>query len=150
MIRQVLRRAGFRDFDDRHLDGFAVEGASGDDDDPFSVAYCGDTNRPAELSRYRRAIERAGLIVTTDPDDEDGLLVQRRSVRHVEKVARPALTVLSAAVVCAVLATVALVVSWTADGTARLAGGIGSAVLSVAAALLAVSWYRRQLDERDA
>lgn len=42
-IRRVLRRGGFSDFDERHLEGFAVEGAnSGQDDlEPFAVAYCG-------------------------------------------------------------------------------------------------------------
>ncbi|TDC60484.1 hypothetical protein E1258_14620 [Micromonospora sp. KC207] len=51
---------------------------------------------------------------------------------------------LVAAVVFAVAATVALVISWAADGSARLAGGIGSAVCGVLAVWLAGSWYRRR------
>ncbi|BBH67735.1 hypothetical protein ACTI_44200 [Actinoplanes sp. OR16] len=85
VIRKVLRRAGFRDFDERHLEGFAVEGASGSEREPFSVAYCGETNPAGTLTRYQRALELAGLTVSGDPDNEETLLVERRSVWHAEK-----------------------------------------------------------------
>jgi hypothetical protein len=150
VIRRVLRRAGFRDFDERHLDGFAVEGASSGDNEPFAVAYCGETDGPTTLVRYQRVLQRAGLRVSTDPKDDETLLVQRRSVWSAQPVPRPARTLLSAAVVCAVLATVALIASWLGDGQVRLAGGVGSGVLGAAAAFLAGLWYRRRLDEEHA
>lgn len=152
-IRRVLRRAGFRDFDERHLNGFAVEGASSSEDgmEPFAVAYCGDTDAPAVLTRYQRALERAGLTADPDPDrPEGGLLVPRRSVWHVKQVPRPARRMLTAAVVCAVLATVALIASWTAAGGVRFAGGIGSAVFGCTAVFLAGLWHQRRRGELEA
>jgi hypothetical protein len=52
--------------------------------------------------------------------------------------------VLAPAVVCAVLATVALIASWTAAGGVRLAGGIGSSAL--AASSMSVPTARTLLD----
>ncbi|WP_198141639.1 hypothetical protein [Micromonospora sp. ATCC 39149] len=49
-----------------------------------------------------------------------------------------------AAVVFAVAAIVALVISWTADGSAWLVGGIGSVVCGALAVWLAGLWYRRR------
>ena len=148
VVRRVLRRAGLRDVDERHLDGFAVEGADSSENgpEPFAVAYCGDTDAGV-LARYRSVLERAGLQVSTDELNGDGLLVQRRSLAWVQEKSGPAWALLIAAVVCAVLATVALVAFWVGDGQVRLAGGVGSGVLGVAAALLAGFWYRRRLDE---
>nr|QLK00553.1 hypothetical protein HZU44_11300 [Micromonospora carbonacea] len=51
---------------------------------------------------------------------------------------------LVAAVVFAVAAIVALVISWTADGSAWLVGGIGSVVCGALAVWLAGLWYRRR------
>ncbi|MFB9178610.1 hypothetical protein ACFFX1_10760 [Dactylosporangium sucinum] len=50
---------------------------------------------------------------------------------------------LTAAIACAVLAAAALMVSWTTTGSARLAGGIGSAVFGAVAVFLAGLWYLR-------
>lgn len=149
-IRRVLRRAGFRDFGERHLDGFAVEGANTSPDGPeeFSVAYCGPTN-PDTVHRYRELLERAGYQVDPDPQDSHILLVQRRPAGSTPTTAGPDRALVSATV-CAVLATIALVASWTGGGHVRLAGGIGSAVLGVLAVFLAASWYRRRLDEQRA
>lgn len=150
VIRRVLRRAGFHDADDRHVRGFAVEG--GDDAEPFSVSYCADVDADATVSRYRVALQRAGLQVRPDPDPawSDVLLVDPRSVRSVGRMPRSARAMLTAASVCAVLATVALIASWAGDGAVRLAGGIGSAVFGCAAVFLAALWYRRRLYEQAA
>ncbi len=149
VIRRVLRRTGFRDADDRHLNGFAVEGG---DSEPFSVAYCADQDVQTTVSRYRVALQRAGLQVRSDPDPawSDVLLVDPRSVRSVITVPRPARAMLTAASICAVLATVALIMSWVSDGAVRLTSGIGSAVFGCTAVFLAASWYRRRLDEQEA
>lgn len=58
----MLRRAGLRDVGERHLDGFAVEGANSsvDGPEPSAVAYCGSADRPEMAARYRRVLERAG------------------------------------------------------------------------------------------
>ncbi|MFE0530401.1 hypothetical protein ACX27O_25170 [Micromonospora sp. SD19] len=79
---------------------------------------------------------------------EDVLVVQRQPAGLVLNAPRSGRALLSAAIVCAVLATVALLASWMGTGQVRLAGGIGSAVLGVLAAFLAGLWYRRELDER--
>lgn len=152
-IRQVLRRGGFHDVDEGHLDGFAVEGASSSEDggEPYTLAYCGEASRaPATLRRYTGLLEQAGYRVGPDPDDEQALLVQRQPAYAVQKVLRPGRSLLRVAIACAVLATVALVASWVGSGQVRLAGGIGSGVLGAVAAFLAVLWYWRQLDEREA
>lgn len=69
------------------------------------------------------------------------LLVQRQPARKAVPSERGLLRV---AVVCAVVATVALIASWTDSGTVRLAGGIGSAVIGVVAVFLGGLWYRRR------
>jgi len=149
VVRRVLRRAGFRDVGERRVDGFAVEGAnaSEDGDQPLAVAYCGNAEATATLDRYRRVLQRAGLRVGDDPHGL-GLLVDRRSVASVHRVPWSGRPLLTAAIICAVFATVALVVSWMADGHVRLAGGIGSGVLGCLAVGLAALWYRRQPDEQ--
>ncbi|MBQ1047776.1 hypothetical protein KBX50_04640 [Micromonospora sp. C51] len=147
-IRRVLRRAGFRDFSEQHLDGFAVEGANTSQDGPeeFSVAYCGTSNSDP-LHRYRELLERAGYQVDPDPQDAHLLLVRRRPAKSTPATAGPD-RALAPAAVCAALATIALVASWMGSGHVRLAGGIGSAVLGVLAVFLAALWYRRRLDEQ--
>jgi hypothetical protein len=142
-LRRVLRRAGLRDVDERHLDGFAVEGANAslDGPEPFSVAYCGTADVPQTVARYRTALEQAGYRVDADPLDEHVLLVPRQPARAAAPSER---RLMAAAVVCAVVATVALLASWIGSGAVRLAGGVGSAVLGVATVLLAAQWYRRR------
>ncbi|MGC5288931.1 hypothetical protein [Micromonospora sp. DT231] len=147
-VRRVLRGAGFRDVGERHLDGFAVEGASGDGPEPFYVSYCGYPKKPGTIGRYVQALRRAGFEVEPDMKLEDVLVVQRQPAGLVLNAPRSGRALLPAAVVCAVLATVALLASWMGSGQVRLAGGIGSAVLGVLAAFLAGLWYRRELDER--
>jgi hypothetical protein len=72
-IRQVLRKAGRREFSDRHR-GFAVEG--GDGGDPFLVACADDAGAAAaELPRYEAALRAAGYRVEPDPDDSQVLRV---------------------------------------------------------------------------
>jgi hypothetical protein len=148
-IRRVLRRAGLRDFDELHPGGFAVEGANASEagDEPFYVAYCGDAEAPATLRRYRLVLEQSGLRVSVDPQDEDVVRVERQSVASIRTVLPPGRALLTVAIVCAVLAALALVVSWVATGQARLVGGIGSGVLGGLAVFLAALWYRRRLDE---
>jgi hypothetical protein len=150
-VRQVLRRSGFRDFEDQTLEGFAVEGANASEDgpQPFYVSYCGDTDVAGTMSRYRQALEQAGLQVTADPQDVASLLVSRQPTGAAATVSRPGSALLRIAGACAVLATVGLVASWVGTGNVRLAGGIGSGVLSVTAVFLAALWYRRGLDEDD-
>lgn len=142
-IRRVLRRAGLRDFDERHLNGFAVEGANAsmDGPEPFSVAYCGTADVPETMARYRSVLERAGYQVDVDPLDEHVLLVPRRSPQAAAPSER---RLMAAAVVCAAVATVALLASWIGTGAVRLAGGVGSAVVGVLAVFLAGLWYRRR------
>ncbi|WP_405098217.1 hypothetical protein [Micromonospora sp. NBC_01412] len=142
VVRRVLRQAGLRDFGERHLDGFAVEGAntSMDGPEPFAVSYCGTRNEVEAVARYRRVLERAGYQVEADPVDSNVLLVQRRPDQFVP----PGRGLLPVAVACAVVATVALVASWAGSGAVRLAGGVGSGVLGVLAVFLAGLWYRRQ------
>ncbi|WP_435204986.1 hypothetical protein [Micromonospora sp. bgisy143] len=147
-VRRVLRRAGFRDVGERHLDGFAVEGASGDGPKPFYVSYCGYPKKPGTIGRCVQALRRAGFEVEPDMKLEDVLVVQRRPAGLVLNVPRSGRALLAAAIVCAVLATVALLASWIGTGQVRLAGGIGSAVLGALAAFLAGLWYQRELDER--
>src|SRR2546421_4295562 len=114
-IRQVLRRGGFHDFDEGHLDGFAVEGANSSESgrEPYAVAYCGgeDTVR-ATLRRYSALLEQVGYRVGPDPDDEQTLLVQWQPAYAVLKVPRPGQSLLRMAIACAVLAAVALIASW--------------------------------------
>lgn len=145
-VRRALRRAGFRDFTDRHPDGFAVEGANASQDgpEPFGVMHCGYPEQPAMVGRYADALERAGFQVGADPLDEAGLLVQRPVAGLVRPAPDPGRALLAVAIVCAVLATVALLASWIGTGQARLAGGVGSGVFGAVAAFLAGLWYRRQ------
>jgi hypothetical protein len=142
-LRRVLRRAGLRDFDERHLNGFAVEGANNsvDGPEPFSVAYCGTADRSETVARYLAVLERAGYHVDADPLDEHVLLVPRRTTQAAAPAER---RLMAAAVVCAVVAVVALLASWIGSGAVRLAGGIGSAVFGVLAVFLAGLWYRRR------
>ncbi|MFY1599502.1 hypothetical protein [Micromonospora sp. WMMD737] len=146
-LRKLLRRAGLRDFDERHLDGFAVEGANASQDgpEPFVVTYCGTDDVPEAVARYRAVLERAGYQVEPDPFDERALLVPRQSTPATAVTsAATERRVMAAAVVCAVMATVALLTSWTGSGAVRLAGGVGSAVCGVLAVFLAGLWYRRR------
>ncbi|MBM0233192.1 hypothetical protein JNW91_15765 [Micromonospora sp. STR1_7] len=142
-LRRVLRRAGLRDFDERHLDGFAVEGANSslDGPEPFSVAYCGTAGVPEAMTRYRAVLQQAGYQVDVDPLDEHSLLVPRQPDRAAAPSDRG---LMAAAVLCAVLATVALLASWIGSGAVRLTGGVGSAVFGVLAVFLAGLWYRRR------
>lgn len=151
-IRQVLRRGGFHDFDERHLDGFAVEGANSSQDgqEPYTVTCCGEAaTASATLRRYRALLEQAGYRIGPDPDDEQTLLVQWWPAYAVQRVPRPGKSLLRTAIVCAVLASVALIASWVGAGQVRLAGGFGSGVLGALAAFLAALWYRRRLDEQE-
>ncbi len=70
-VREVLRKAGRREFGDDH-GGFAVEGGHGGD--PFMVA-CADDARvsAAELPRYEAALRAAGYRVEPEPDDDQVL-----------------------------------------------------------------------------
>ncbi|MEH0826296.1 MULTISPECIES: hypothetical protein [unclassified Micromonospora] len=142
-LRRVLRRAGLRDVDERHLDGFAVEGANAslDGPEPFSVAYCGTADVPQTMAHYRTVLERAGYQVDADPLDEHVLLVPRQPA---QAAAPSEQKLMAAAVVCAVVATVALLASWIGSGAVRLACGVGSAVFGVLAVFLAGLWYRRR------
>jgi hypothetical protein len=151
MIRRVLRQAGLRYLSERCLNGFAVEGAnaSEDGDEPLSVAYRGSVEVPETMGQYRRALERAGLLVSVDPQDEQVLLVARRSVASVRRMPYPGRALLGVAVVCAVLAAVALVASWVASGRTRLVGGVCSGVLGCLAVGLAGLWYRRGLADQE-
>ncbi|WDQ00104.1 hypothetical protein PVK74_30510 [Micromonospora chalcea] len=142
-LRRALRRAGLWDFDERHLDGFAVEGANAslDGPEPFSVAYCGTADVPQTMARYRTVLEQAGYRVDADPLGEHMLLVPRQPAQTATSSEQ---RLMAAAVVCAVVAAVALLASWIASGSVRLAGGVGSAVLGAAAVFLAGLWYRRR------
>ncbi|MFD4208271.1 hypothetical protein ACFWRG_20025 [Micromonospora tulbaghiae] len=119
-----------------------MEGANAslDGPEPFSVAYCGTSDVPQMVARYRTVLEQAGYRVDADPLDEHVLLVPRHPTEAVMSSEQR----LMAAVVCAVVAAVALLASWVGSGPVRLAGGIGSAVLGVAAVFLAGLWYRRR------
>ncbi|MFG3701592.1 hypothetical protein ACGF5C_27325 [Micromonospora sp. NPDC047620] len=141
-LRRVLRRAGLREFGERHLDGFEVEGANAslDGPEPFSVAYCGTADVPETMARYRAVLERAGFQVDVDPLDEHVLLVARQPAQAVAS----GQGLMAAAMMCAVVATVALLASWIGSGAVRLAGGVGSAVFGVLAVFLAALWYRRR------
>jgi hypothetical protein len=139
-IRRVLRRGGFHDVDEGHLDGFAVEGANSSEDgrERYTVAYCGEASTAlATLRRYTGLLQQAGYRVGPDPDDEQTLLVKWQPAYAVQKVLRPGQSLLRMAIACAVLATVALIASWAGTGQVRLAGGIGSGVLGAMAAFLA-------------
>jgi hypothetical protein len=72
-----------------------------------------------------------------DPDFADTLLVQWQPAYAVLKVPRLGRALLGWAIVSAVLAAIALLVSWTGSGQVRLAGSVGSAVFGVLAVLLA-------------
>lgn len=74
VIRTVLRKAGRREFSERH-DGFVVEG--GNDGAPFLVACTEDAEGSAlELRRYRADLVKAGYRVEPDPDDDQVLVVR--------------------------------------------------------------------------
>ncbi|MEV5210880.1 hypothetical protein AB0K35_25730 [Micromonospora sp. NPDC053740] len=142
-IRRVLRRAGLRDVGERHLNGFAVEGANSSTDgpEPFAVAYCGTADQPEMTVRSRRVLERTGYQVEADDANANALLVQRQPAREAVPSDRGLLRV---AVVCAVVTTVALIASWTDSGMVRFAGGVGSAVFGVVAVFLGGLWYRQR------
>ncbi|MGV9386901.1 hypothetical protein ACWDRB_64740 [Nonomuraea sp. NPDC003707] len=73
VIRTVLRKAGRREFSERH-DGFVVEG--GDDRAPFLVACTEEAGGSApELTRYQVDLVKAGYRVEPDPGDDQVLLV---------------------------------------------------------------------------
>ncbi|MEU4607525.1 DUF4326 domain-containing protein [Kribbella sp. NPDC023972] len=119
-IRQVLRRAGFRDVGERYLDGFAVEGASASEDgaEPFAVAYCGEFDASV-LARYRTALEQAGFQVNADDSDENCLLVQRSPGSRIQTLAGPGRRFLVAAAVCAVSPRR----RWSRRGSERVVSG---------------------------
>ncbi|MFF5213126.1 hypothetical protein [Streptosporangium sp. NPDC000396] len=74
VIRAVLRKAGRREFSERH-GGLVVAG--GGDGRPFQVACADDAEVPAqELARYSGALLKAGYRVEPDPDDDEVLLVR--------------------------------------------------------------------------
>jgi hypothetical protein len=150
-IRNVLRRGGFHDMDERHLDGFAVEGSNSSPEgrEPYTVSYGGQD--AAVLQRYMRLLQEAGYKVAPDPDPDwaDTLVVQWQPAYAVLKVPRPGRALLGWAIVCAALAAIALLVSWTGSGQVRLAGGVGSAVFGVLAVLLAGVRYRRAAAEQE-
>ena len=67
----MLRKAGHREFSDRH-GGFAVE--DGDDGGPFAVACADDAGVSAgELPQYAAALRMAGYRVEPAPDDDQVL-----------------------------------------------------------------------------
>ncbi|GAA2702961.1 hypothetical protein [Nonomuraea recticatena] len=70
-IRTVLRKAGLREFSERH-GGFLVEG--GYDGGPFLVAFA-DDSEPAvrELAQCEAALLRAGYRVALEPSDAHAL-----------------------------------------------------------------------------
>ncbi len=80
-IRRVLRRAGYRDGNDRSVGHFAVEGANASLDEhsrePYFVA-CTDMrlSDAAGPRRFALVLRAAGYDVTDDPDDDGVLIVQ--------------------------------------------------------------------------
>ncbi|MGV9778731.1 hypothetical protein [Streptosporangium sp. NPDC003464] len=73
VVRTVLRKAGRREFGERH-GGFVVEG--GDDGAPFRVACADDAeNSVRELLRYEADLLKAGYRVEPDPGDDQMLQV---------------------------------------------------------------------------
>ncbi|MDF2706437.1 MAG: hypothetical protein K0R62_2089 [Nonomuraea muscovyensis] len=72
VIRTVLRKAGSREFSERH-GGFVVEG--GQDGAPFAIACADDADIAVrELARYEEALRKAGYRLQRDPDDDQTLL----------------------------------------------------------------------------
>jgi hypothetical protein len=69
-IRVVLRRAGLREWTDRHT-GFVVEG--GEDGEGFLVASPG----APDVGRIAAALAGAGYRAVPDPDDDQTLRVWR-------------------------------------------------------------------------
>jgi hypothetical protein len=70
-VREVLRKAGHREFSDHH-GGFAVE--DGHDGDPLIVACADDPGvSAAELPQYATALRAAGYRVEPLPDDDQAL-----------------------------------------------------------------------------
>jgi hypothetical protein len=70
-VWEVLRKAGHREFSDRH-GGFAVE--DGHDGAPLTVACADDpVVSAAELPRYEAALRAAGYRVEPAPDDDQAL-----------------------------------------------------------------------------
>ncbi len=67
-IREVLRRAGLREWTDRHT-GFVVEGS--EDGERFLVASPG----AADVGRITAALTGAGYQAVPDPDDDQTLRV---------------------------------------------------------------------------
>ncbi len=77
VIRTVLRKAGRREFSERH-GGFVVEGGGGGR--PFQVACADDAEAPAqELAQYSDDLRKAGYRVEPDADDVQVLLVRESS-----------------------------------------------------------------------
>ncbi|GAA0826808.1 hypothetical protein ACFQVD_11485 [Streptosporangium amethystogenes subsp. fukuiense] len=73
IIRAVLRKAGHREFSERH-GGFVVEGGSGGRS--FQVACADDAETSAlELARYSDDLRTAGYRVEPDAGDDQVLLV---------------------------------------------------------------------------
>jgi hypothetical protein len=71
-IRAVLRKAGSREFSERH-GGFVVEG--GGSGRPFAIACSDDKVSAQELERYEEALHAVGYRVEVDPDDDQVLRV---------------------------------------------------------------------------
>ncbi|WP_043478162.1 hypothetical protein [Kitasatospora sp. MBT66] len=67
-IRKVLRKGGRKEFGSRD-GGFAVEGTSAGDGEPFLVACTGGRDQAAELATYTELLTAAGWRVEADPDD---------------------------------------------------------------------------------
>ncbi|MEV5893808.1 hypothetical protein [Nonomuraea fuscirosea] len=77
VIRSVLRKAGRREFGDRH-GGFVVEG--GGDGGPFQVACAdGAETSASELARYCDDLRKAGYCIERDAGDDQVLLVRESS-----------------------------------------------------------------------
>ncbi|MEU6744391.1 hypothetical protein [Streptosporangium sandarakinum] len=75
VIRAMLRKAGRREFSERH--GRFIEG--GGDGRPFQAACSDDAEAPArELTRYQAALPAAGYHAEPDPDDDQVLLARGR------------------------------------------------------------------------
>ncbi|MET8160581.1 hypothetical protein ABZT47_29845 [Sphaerisporangium sp. NPDC005289] len=77
VIRTVLRKAGCREFSERH-GGFVVEG--GGDGKPFQVPCADDAKASAlELARCSDDLRKAGYRVVAEAGDDQVLLVRESS-----------------------------------------------------------------------
>ncbi|MBO4209089.1 hypothetical protein [Micromonospora echinofusca] len=133
----MLRQAGLRDFGERRLDGFVVEGVGTSWDGPerFAVVCGGVWGESDALDHYRRILERAGYRVEAEPVNGNVLLVQRRT-DSVVSLRRKLLAVVA---VCVLVAVVALLTFRAGLGGVRLVAGVGL-VFGGLAALLAGPW----------